>query len=66
MRVKVDPEICIGCTLCTQTCPEVFRMESEKAVAYVSPVPAGLEDSCRKAVKECPVEAITIENQAKT
>jgi len=25
----VDQECCIGCEVCTQTCPEVFRMEGE-------------------------------------
>ncbi|MEW6102177.1 MAG: ferredoxin [Candidatus Omnitrophota bacterium] len=58
MKVRVDPDICIGCTLCTQTCPEVFRMEEEKAVAYVPEVPKGLEKACLRAVDECPVTAI--------
>lgn len=61
MRARVDPDICIGCTLCTQTCPQVFRMESDKAVAYVSIVPADTEDTCRQAADECPVNAIIIE-----
>lgn len=61
MKASVDPAICIGCTLCEQTCPEVFRMEGDKAVAYVSPVPKGFEDSARKAADECPVTAIFIE-----
>lgn len=26
----VDQECCIGCEVCTQTCPEVFRMEGEE------------------------------------
>lgn len=51
---------CIGCTLCTQTCPEVFRMEGDKAVAYVGTVPKNLEDAARQAAQECPVNAITI------
>ena len=61
MKARVDPDICIGCTLCTQTCPEVFRMEGDKSVAYVSPVPNKIEDACRKAADDCPVSAITIE-----
>lgn len=61
MKARVDPEICIGCALCVQTCPEVFRMESDKAVAFVSPVPKNAEDTCRRATDECPVVAIIIE-----
>lgn len=61
MKARVEPDICIGCTLCTQTCPQVFRMESDKAAAYVSIVPADAEDTCRQAADECPVNAIIIE-----
>jgi ferredoxin len=59
MRAVVDSEKCIGCTLCTQICPEVFKMEGEKAIVYVNPVPQELEASCREAAQQCPVEAIT-------
>ncbi len=59
MKALVDPEICIGCTLCTQVCPEVFRMEGEKAVVYVSTVPTEAESACLDAVGQCPVSAIT-------
>lgn len=60
MKARVDPEICIGCTLCTSTCPEVFRMEGDKAVAFVTVVPKEAEENCRKAADECPVTAIII------
>lgn len=61
MRTKIDPDICIGCTLCVQTCPEVFRMEGDKAVVYVEVVSAEVEDKCRQTKDDCPVNAITIE-----
>lgn len=61
MKARVDPELCIGCTLCVVTCPEVFKMEEDKAVAYVAVVPKGLEENCKKAADECPVTAIFIE-----
>jgi len=60
MKVKVNPDICIGCSLCVSTCPEVFRMQEDKAVAFVEVVPAKLSELCRKAVDECPVTAIEI------
>lgn len=60
MKAFVDPDICIGCSLCVQTCPEVFRMEQDKAVAYVNPAPEAAKDSCRKAAEDCPVNAIKI------
>lgn len=61
MRAKVDPDICIGCTLCTHTCPEVFRMENGISTVFTDPVPEEDRDNCRKAAEGCPVGAITIE-----
>ena len=60
MKAVVNPDICIGCSLCPQVCPEVFKMEADKAVAYVSVVPKDAEDTCRQAADECPVAAISI------
>ena len=60
MRAVVDPDKCIGCTLCTQICPEIFKMEEDKAVAYLNPVPEKNINSCRQAAEQCPVEAISV------
>jgi ferredoxin len=61
MKAKVDPDTCTGCELCTQTCPEVFKMEGDVAVAYTNPVPPESEQLAKQAADECPVEAISIE-----
>ena len=61
MKARVDPELCIGCTLCVSTCPEVFKMQEDKAVVYVAVVPKEAEENCKKATDECPVTAIFIE-----
>lgn len=61
MKAKVDPELCIGCTLCTATCPEVFIMKEDKAVVCVDIVPKNAEAACKQAADECPVVAIIIE-----
>ena len=57
-RARVDPDVCVGCELCTQLCPEVFRMEDDLAVAG--------EDDCENCdledvASQCPVEAISVE-----
>ena len=60
MKAKVDADTCIGCGLCVSTCPEVYKMEDDKAVVFVSVVPKAAEENCQKACDECPVTAIVI------
>lgn len=60
MKANVDESLCIGCELCIQLCPAVFRMEGEFAVAIAETVPPAHENAARQAGSECPVEAITI------
>ena len=61
MKVKVDADLCTGCELCIDTCPEVFEMKDDVSVAKVEDVPADMEDDVREASEDCPVEAIIIE-----
>jgi ferredoxin len=61
MRVTVDEETCIGCGLCSETCPEVFEMNDDKVRVKVDEVPENLAETCREAAENCPVEAIQIE-----
>ncbi|MEK7804351.1 MAG: ferredoxin [Planctomycetota bacterium] len=62
MRAKVDADSCTGCELCTQTCPEIYDMKGDVAVAKDIDVPSKYEDACRQAAEECPVEAISIDD----
>lgn len=60
MKAKVDENSCIGCELCTNLSPAVFRMNADdKAEAYSNPVPANEESACRSATDSCPVGAIS-------
>ncbi len=61
MKTKVDPDLCTGCELCCDTCPEVFEMKGDVAVAITEAVPADMEDCVREAAESCPAEAISIE-----
>jgi ferredoxin len=60
MKARVDTGLCIGCELCVQLCPEVFRMEGEFAAAIAGGVPPEHEKAARQAAGDCPVEAIAI------
>ncbi len=61
MKASVDPDQCVGCEVCTDTCPNVFRMEDGIAVVYVDPVPSENEDCVLTAEDNCPVMAINHE-----
>lgn len=60
MTALVNPQVCIGCTLCVQLCPSVFKMNEDKSVAYKELVPEESHDCSRQAAEQCPVRAITV------
>ena len=59
MKAIVDKDLCTGCGLCVSTCPEVFEMEDDVAAVKVDTVPKDVEESCKQAAEDCPVEAIS-------
>jgi ferredoxin len=61
MKTVIDREACIGCGLCEDICPEVFRM-GDDGIAYVldeNPAAEAYID-VQDAVETCPVTAISI------
>lgn len=62
MKVKVDADLCTGCELCIDTCPEIFEMKDDISVVKAEDVPADLEDDVKEAAEDCPVEAIIVED----
>ena len=61
MKAIVDEDICTGCGLCVDLCPEVFDLKDDVAEVIADPVPDDSEDDAREAGESCPVEAIKIE-----
>jgi ferredoxin len=61
MKAKINKDDCIGCGLCPETSPEVFKMDGDKAIVIVDIVPGYAEKSCRDAATDCPSNAISIE-----
>ena len=53
-------ENCIGCGLCTNTCPEVFTMGDDN-LAHGSEFSPEQLDFVQEARDGCPVDAISIE-----
>ena len=63
MKVKVDQDLCIGCGVCESAVQEVFSLENgTTAEVIVEEVPKKLKDEVRQTSKDCPVEAILIED----
>ena len=63
MKVRVDPEVCQGHTLCALAAPELFLLREEDGHAYVATeeVDPARADVVRRAVATCPEGAITVE-----
>jgi ferredoxin len=61
MRPVVDEELCIGCGNCSEICPAVFHLKDEKSVV-IDEEACDFAECCEAAAENCPVEAITLEN----
>ena len=61
MRVYVDKEACTGCGLCASSCPEVFEIDENLAVARSKNINDKNKELVKQAAKDCHLEAIKIE-----
>ncbi len=55
----VNEDLCEGCATCEEMCPEVFKVENEKA-QVIGPDKCNT-CNCQEAADTCPTQAITIE-----
>jgi ferredoxin len=63
MRIRVDPNVCVGHGRCYALAPDVYG-EDERGhctILYAT-VPHGLEQQARVGVENCPEGAIEIED----
>lgn len=61
MKVTVDRDGCIGCGVCAEECPEVFRIADDGLSEVCGEVTAENSDSVISAAKSCPVEVIAVD-----
>ncbi|MGI9006198.1 MAG: ferredoxin [Streptosporangiaceae bacterium] len=61
MKVQVDRDACEANAICEGLVPEVFEVDDEDVLHIkAEPVPAGLADSVRHAVRSCPKAALSL------
>ena len=56
---NVDGDMCIGCTLCTQICPNVYRMNEDGKCEVVNPEGDSIEQ-IEQSVEACPIRCIKL------
>ena len=45
MKIKVDQDMCIGCGMCVDICPEIFKLNSEdKSECTEDEIPDNLKE----------------------
>lgn len=57
-KVTVDASTCVGCGLCEQSCPEVFKVEGD-GIAHVL-AQACATHNLAEIADQCPVTAIKV------
>lgn len=60
-KVIIDQEECIGCEACVETCPSVFRFDSDEEKAFVIEGSDQDVDCVEEAIASCPVSCISRE-----
>lgn len=62
MKAEIDRSGCISCGLCTEICPEVFRMADDGIAEVYAEVDDSLVDSATESRDSCPVSVISLED----
>jgi ferredoxin len=57
-KVSVDAATCVGCGLCEEACPEVFKIEGD-GVAHVRAQEC-FTHNLKEIAGQCPVDAIKV------
>jgi ferredoxin len=61
MKVEIDVDLCTGCGLCEETCPDIFKLNEDDDVAEIikKDYDENDEECIEEAIESCPTEAIT-------
>lgn len=56
----VDQDVCTGCGTCAELAPNTFRVNDDELAEVINPT-GDPEDAIQEAIDNCPVEAISWE-----
>jgi len=62
IKVWIDEEVCTGCGICEDTCPEIFELNDVVKVKEKADFNE-FEEKIKEAVEDCPNEAIHLEEK---
>ncbi len=60
MSLMINEEVCIGCGVCMQICPDVFKLDEDEGKVNIIKTEVSEEDvaGIKKAMDSCPVGCI--------
>lgn len=62
MKPIVDPDLCIGCGVCEDACPEIFQIRDDGLAYVIAEDPEPESYGCvHDSMDMCPTDAITVE-----
>ncbi|HHT37767.1 MAG: ferredoxin [Candidatus Wallacebacter cryptica] len=57
---SVDHDLCIGCGLCAEICPDVFEMNDDNLAVVKEGADCAAAGCCEEAADSCPTDAISL------
>ena len=60
MHIKLDKQLCVGCGLCEELVPEIFKTGDYTAELKKNEAEGELLNRTLEAAEDCPADAITI------